>query len=177
MQDGRKAVWSIPYVSVEFFPSLKQNFIAYSYSSRRDCIFEIYQLWQSGFSRLYSNCCSSCSFEPEIIKIGQSSHKMYSKKIQNFQESTSILSVFQKCLKIYWIHHITQNTMRLKIICVWLSEWFWFVHIPFRRIVNLQFLQNCKWIILSTQSCLQLFLHLFPAFSCHGINRFISILI
>ena len=29
MQDGRKAVWSIPYVSVAFFPSLKQNFIAY----------------------------------------------------------------------------------------------------------------------------------------------------
>ena len=29
MQDGRKAVWSIPYVSVTFFPSLKQNFIAY----------------------------------------------------------------------------------------------------------------------------------------------------
>ena len=30
MQGGRKAVWSIPYVSVaSFFPSLKQNFIAY----------------------------------------------------------------------------------------------------------------------------------------------------
>ena len=29
MQDGRKAVWSILYVSVEFFPSLKHNFIAY----------------------------------------------------------------------------------------------------------------------------------------------------
>ena len=43
-----------------------------------DCIFEIHQLWQSGFSRVYSNSCSSCSFEPEIIKIGQSSHKMYS---------------------------------------------------------------------------------------------------
>ena len=30
MQDGRKAVWSIPYVSVAFFPSLKQNFILLS---------------------------------------------------------------------------------------------------------------------------------------------------
>ena len=30
MQDSRKVVWSIPYVSVaSFFPSLKQNFIAY----------------------------------------------------------------------------------------------------------------------------------------------------
>ena len=28
MQNAPKAVWSIPYVSVAFFPSLKQNFIA-----------------------------------------------------------------------------------------------------------------------------------------------------
>ena len=88
MQDGRKTVWSIPYVSVAFFPSLKQNFIAYRYpklSSCPDCIFEINQLWQSGFSRVYSNCCCSCSFETDIIKIGQSSHKMYSNNILNFQ--------------------------------------------------------------------------------------------
>ena len=44
MQDGRKAVWSIPYVSVAFFPTLKPNFIAYrssKVSSRPDFIFEI----------------------------------------------------------------------------------------------------------------------------------------
>ena len=52
MQDGRKAVWSIPYVSVAFLPSLKQNFIAYRSSKVSDCIFEIHQLWQSGFSRV-----------------------------------------------------------------------------------------------------------------------------
>ena len=75
MQDGPKAVWSIPYVSVAFFPSLKQKFIAYRSSKVWYCIFEIHQLWQSGFSRVYSNCCS-CSFEAEIIKIGQPSHKM-----------------------------------------------------------------------------------------------------
>ena len=72
------------------FPSLKQNFIVYRSFSRSDCIFEIHQLWQSGFSRVYSNCCCSCSFDREIIKIGQSSHKMYSNKILNFQESTTI---------------------------------------------------------------------------------------
>ena len=94
MQDGCKAVWSIPYVSVAFFPSLKQNFIAYrssKVSSRPDSIFEIHQLWQSGFSRVYSNFCCSCSFEPEIIKIGQSSQKMCSNNILNFQEFTTIL--------------------------------------------------------------------------------------
>ena len=42
MQDGRKVVWSIPYVSVAFFPSLKQNFIAYRSSKVSDCIFEIH---------------------------------------------------------------------------------------------------------------------------------------
>ena len=29
MQDAPKAVWSIPYVSVAFIPSLKHNFNAY----------------------------------------------------------------------------------------------------------------------------------------------------
>ena len=50
MQEGRKAVWSIPYISVAFFPSLKHNFIAYHSSSRSDCISENHQQWQSGFS-------------------------------------------------------------------------------------------------------------------------------
>ena len=48
MQDAPKAVWSIPYISVaSFFPSLKQNFIAYrssKMSSHPDWIFEIHQL-------------------------------------------------------------------------------------------------------------------------------------
>ena len=57
----------------DIFPSLKHNFIAYRSSkvySRLDRIFEIDQLWQSGLSRVYSNCCCSCWFEPEIIRIG-----------------------------------------------------------------------------------------------------------
>ena len=58
------------------FSKFKQNFIAYSSSSCPDCIFEIHQPWQSGFSRVYSNCCCSCSSEPEIRKIGQLFHKM-----------------------------------------------------------------------------------------------------
>ena len=87
MQDGRKAVLSIPHVSLAFFPSLKQNVIASrssKLSSRPDCILEIHQQWQSIFSIVYSNSCCSCSFEAEIIKIGQSSHKMYSNNILNF---------------------------------------------------------------------------------------------
>ena len=101
MQDCPKALWSIPYVSVAFFRSLNHNFIAYrssKVSSRPDCIFEIHQLWRSGFCRVYSNSCCSCWFEPEIIKISQSSHKMYSYNIVNSQESTTILDV---CTKKY----------------------------------------------------------------------------
>ena len=111
MQDGRKAVWSIQCVSLAFFPSLKQNFIAYrssKVSSRPDCIHEIHQLWQSDFSSVYFNSYCSCSFEPEIIKIGQSSHKMYSNNIVNIQESTTILNVCTKCLETYWMHNVCQ---------------------------------------------------------------------
>ena len=77
------------------FPSLKQNFITYrssKLSTRPDCIFQIHQLWQSGFSRVYSSCFCSCSFEPEIIKIGLLFHNMYSNNILNFQESKTILN-------------------------------------------------------------------------------------
>ena len=100
VQDGRKAVWSIPYVSVACFPSLKHNIIAYrssKVSSRPDCIFEIHQLWQLGFSRMCYNCCCSCWFEREIVEIGQSYDKMYSNNIVNFQESMIILN---PCTKI-----------------------------------------------------------------------------
>ena len=96
MQDGQKAVLIIPYVSLVCFPRLKPNFIAHRSSKMSYCIFEIHQLWQSGFSRVYSNCCCSCSFEAEIIKIGQSSHKMYRNKILNFQDSSTIRNTHTK---------------------------------------------------------------------------------
>ena len=78
------------------FPSLKQNFIAYRTSKVSDYIFEIHQLWESGFSREYSNSCSSCSLEAEIIKIGQSSHKMYGNILLNFKALTPILNAHTK---------------------------------------------------------------------------------
>ena len=81
------------------FPSSKPNFITYRFSkvsSRPDCLFKIHQLWQSGFSRVYSNCCCNCSFDTEIIKISQSSHKMYSNNILNIQESATILDAYTK---------------------------------------------------------------------------------
>ena len=45
---------------------------------------------------MYSNCCYSCSFEAEIIKNGQLSHKMYCNNILIFQESSTILNASTK---------------------------------------------------------------------------------
>ena len=123
MQDAPKAVWSIPCVSVAFFPSLKHNFIAYRSSKVSDCIFEIHQLWQTGFSRVYSNCCCSCSFEAEIMKISQLTHKMYSNNILNFQESMTILNACtKKSLETYWRSHVDH---------FWLCRYF--IHISSRH--------------------------------------------
>ena len=123
MQDAPKAVWSIPYVSgASFFPSLKQNFIAYrssKVSPRPDCILEIPQLWQSGFSRVYSNCCNSCSFESEIIKIGQSSHKMYSNYLVNLQESETIINDHtKKSLETYRMYIVYIYIYIYVCVCV-----------------------------------------------------------
>ena len=67
---------------------------------------------------MYFNSCCSCSFEPEIIKIGLSSHKMYRNNIVNFQESTTIVNAWTKksgnllkapCIYIYTDIYIYNN--------------------------------------------------------------------
>ena len=146
MQDGLKAVWSIPYVSVAFFPSLKHNFMAYrssKLSSRPDYIFEIHQLWQSGFSRLYSNSCCSCSFKHEIIKIGLSSHKLYSNNILNFPESTRILNT---CTKKVW-KLIEGTTYLLENYEFIQANFIKEVRVTAKRIKFHQILAQKKWII------------------------------
>ena len=45
---------------------------------------------------MYSNSCCSCSFEPEIIKIGQPFNNMYGNNILKFQESKTILNACTK---------------------------------------------------------------------------------
>ena len=64
---------------------------------------------------MYSNCWCSCSFEPEIIKIGHSSHKMYSNNIVNFQVSATISNA---CTKYVWKH---MNVLRI-IVAVCFSS-------------------------------------------------------
>ena len=80
----------------DIFSKFKTEFFAYRSSKVSDCIFEIHHQWHSGFSREYFKCCCSCSFKPEIIKIGQWSHKMYSNNLLNVQESTIILNAYTK---------------------------------------------------------------------------------
>ena len=118
---GYSVSWSLGHSSrssfhrMAFFPSLKQDFFAYRSSKVSDCIFEIPQLWQSGFSRVYSNCCCSYSFEAKIIKIGRSSHKIYSNNIMNFQETTTILNACTK--KVWKLIEGTTYILKITIIC------------------------------------------------------------
>ena len=141
MQEVKKQSEAFHMFLWHFFSSLKHNFIAYrssKVSSRSDCIFEIHQLWQSGFIRVYSICCCSCSFEPEIIKIGQSSHKMYNNNIVNFQESMTILNACtKKSLETYWRHHVNG----FECFCWGLAQ---FDHIKYKFLY---------WIILHSHMC------------------------
>ena len=73
---------------------------------------------------VYSNYCCSCSFEPEIIEIGQWSHNMYSNKILNFQESTTILNA---CTKKVW--KLIEVTTYLHFVCSYFKRIFSF---PYR---------------------------------------------
>ena len=105
------------------FSSLKHNFIAYrssKVSSRPDCILEIHQLWQSDFSRVYSNSWCSCSFEPEIIKIGQSSLKTYTNNILNSQGSMTILNARTKKV---WKLIVYTSYIWGELVGCWLTGW------------------------------------------------------
>ena len=84
--------------------------------------FEIHQLWQSGFSRVYSNCCCSCWFEPEVIKIGQSSHKMYSNNIVNF--TTILNACTKKSGNLLKAPHTSQENSFFPVcIFIWPFSW------------------------------------------------------
>ena len=140
MQDGRKAVWSILYVSVAFFPSLKQNFIAYRSSKVSDCLFEIHQLWQSGFNRVHSNSCCSCSFEPGIIKIDQPSPKMYS----NNSEFSRVLANFKYLYKKVWklIEFTTYLVILSKYSCQHYGKHFFNIFPKSKNLLSRQILKT-----------------------------------
>ena len=69
--------------------------------------------------------CCSCSFQPEIIKIGQSSHNMYSNSILNFQESTTILNACTK--KVCKLIECTTHTHIYIAIYTHLQFFFYFL--------------------------------------------------
>ena len=92
----------IPHILPAFLPYRSSKVC-----SRPDYIFEIHQQWQSDFSRVYSNSCCSCWFEPEIIKTGQSSYRMYGNNILNFWEYKTVLNTCTKSLEAHWMHHVS----------------------------------------------------------------------
>ena len=67
--------------------------------TRFELYFGDYRNTQRWMNKTYPNTDS---------KIGQSSHKIYSNNILNFQESTTILNTcIKKILESYWLHHVT----------------------------------------------------------------------
>ena len=139
------------------FSKFKTKFYLYRFSrvsSSPDSIFEIHRLWQSGFSRVHSDCCCSCSFEPEIIKNGQSSHKMYSNNILNSQESTTIVNT---CTKKVW--KLIEGTTYIMF-----PNLFLIVPISQKELLSLKILQK-------TSPGLHRFgvtMHVLPGFVCFG---------
>ena len=109
MQNGPKAVWSIPYISVAFFPSLKQNFITYrtsKVSSRPDCIFEIHQLRQAlvecipiAAVAVHLNLKSS-KLVRHLIRCIAITNWIF-KSLQQFEMPA------QKSLETYWMHYVS----------------------------------------------------------------------
>ena len=91
MQNGRKAVWSLPYVSVEFFKTVLLHIVLLKCPHVQIAFLK----FPSCDNQALVGCIPIAA-KPEIIKIGQSSHKMYSNNIVNFQESTTILNVHTK---------------------------------------------------------------------------------
>ena len=81
---------------------------------------------------MYSNSCCNCSCEPEIIKIGPSSHKMYSNNILNFPESIAILNASTK--KSGNLLN-AQHTHTHIYIYIWLGVWV-LQHINLCRLFN-----------------------------------------
>ena len=103
-----------------FFLSVKQNLIACRSSNVSDCIFEIHRLWQSGFSRVYSTSCSSCSFKSEIIKIGQSMRYWIFKSLRQFSMPVqkSVWKLIEDTTYSSKYCKILPSTLELMIVCV-----------------------------------------------------------
>ena len=97
MQDAPKAVWSIPCgILSKFKNRILLRIVLLKYPHVQIAFLKFTSGDKPGFSRVYSNSCRSCSFQPEIINIGQSSHKMYSNNILNSPESMTILNAWTK---------------------------------------------------------------------------------
>ena len=84
---------------------------------------------------VYSNCCCSCAFESEIIKISQWSHKMYSNNILNSQESMTILNA---CTKKSGNLLNTPRKFRIQLSIIWSN----YSCILFYFMVNLENLKH-----------------------------------
>ena len=101
---GNSVSWSLGHSSrssfhrMAFFPSLKHNFIVYRSSKVQIAFLKFASCDNQALLGCIPIPSVDVSFEPEIIKIDESSHKMYCNNIHNFQEFTTILNA---CTKKY----------------------------------------------------------------------------
>ena len=93
MQDGRKAVWSIPHVSMAFYPSLKQNFIVYRSSKAPDGDTEYFDILEgvlqgNGLASYLFILCLDYVLRTSIDKIRAGGFELTKKKSKRYPVKT-----------------------------------------------------------------------------------------
>ena len=95
---------------------LKHNFIAY----RSSKVHIAFLKFTSCDNQVLIGCIPIAAVAV-LLKIGRSSHKMYSNNIVNFQESTTILNACTKSLETYWKHHVYIYIYIYGSVCVFMD--------------------------------------------------------
>ena len=132
---------------------------------------------------MYSNSYCWCSFELKIIKIGLSSHKMYSNNILNFQESTTLVKAYIKkvwklivCTSYINLHGLS----KAKIILVedW-SEYYLTHYFPYSICRKVNVITCLEFEIANYDATVQYISHyttrtlLRPGFELTQLSRFL----
>ena len=99
MQDASKALWSIPYVSVAFFFQVQNIILLHIVLLKCRHVPIGFLKFTSCDNQTLAGCFPISAVAVNlilIIKIGQSSHKMYSNNILNFGVTKTILNAGTK---------------------------------------------------------------------------------
>ena len=106
MQYGWKAVWSIPYVSLAFFPSLKQNFIAYS--SKVSHVQIAFLKFTSYDNQALVGCIPIAAVATHLNVKSQKlvSHLIRCIAIKSWRVYDNFKCLYKRSLETYWKHRV-----------------------------------------------------------------------